>query len=340
MTQDSHPSGALALWRELLGLPPQSAFSPWPGHEAWLASLSPGLIADLAPDHPLDPSLVQSARLLGRYQQALQLQALGWIAEAGVACVAMKGFASAFLYYPTPATRLLADLDLLVREPELPVLVRALREKGFRFGASERTVWGFLSDASFIPFHSPDGHCNIDLHVKPDSYPLPLGLSTADVFAQARQIMAGALAVHVPSAAHLVLILIANLAKDKFAPHGVRKLLDLARLLRHEHGFAWPELMERADRARLTKALHTSFALLRLLGTPEEWLHHDLGRGRSSATDRLFQDWCRHEPPSFRQRLEREWLLSAEPGVALRLTMRRLSGLVRPRSGVPAGFEN
>jgi hypothetical protein len=339
MTQDFLPPGAVALWRALLGLPVQAEFSPWPGYAAWLANFSPGLVADLAADHPLDAGTVQAARLLGRYQQARQLQALGWIAEAGVACVALKGFAAGFLYYPTPASRLLADLDLLVREEEIPTLVRALRQHGFRFGAVERTVWGFLSDASYVPFHSPDGNCNIDLHVKPDSYPLPLGLGTEDVFSQARQIMAGEQLVHVPSAVHLALILIANLAKDKFAPNGLRKLLDLGRLLRHEHEFAWAELIERAGRARLDKALDTSFALLRGLGTPDEWLHPDLGRSRLAVLERLLRDWCRQEPPSFWQRLEREWRLSAEPEVAVRLALRRVAGLVRPRSGVPKGLE-
>jgi hypothetical protein len=339
MTQEFLPSGALALWRELLGLLAQDGFSPWPGHAAWLANLSPGLVADLVPHHPLDADTVQAARLLGRYQQARQLQALGWIAEAGVACVALKGFAAGFLYYPTPASRLLADLDLLVREAEIPTLVRALRQHGFRFGAAERTIWGFLSDASFMPFHSPDGNCNIDLHVKPDSYPLPLGLDTPAVFAQARQIMAGEQMVHVPSAPHQALILIANLAKDKFAPSGLRKLLDLGRLLRHEHEFAWAELIERAGRARLGKALETSFALMRGLGTPDDWLHEDLGRSRSAVLDRLLQDWCRQQPPSFWQRLEREWRLSAAPDVAARLALRRMAGLIRPRSGVPQGLE-
>jgi hypothetical protein len=335
MTQVSLPPGALALWRELLGLPAQDGFSPWPGHAAWLATLSPGLVADLAPHHVLDAETVQATRLMGRYQQGRQLQALRWIAEAGLACVTLKGFATGFLYYPRPASRLLGDLDLLVREEELPALVRALCQHGFRFGAAERTVWGFLSDASFVPFHSADGDCNIDLHVKPDSYPLSLGLSTEDVFAQARQIMAGPQLVSVPSAPHLALILIANFAKDKFAPSGLRKLLDLGRLLRHEHEFAWSELIERAGKARLRKALETSVALLRGLGTPDEWLPANLGRGRSAVIDRLLQDWCRQTPPSLWRRLEREWRLSAEPGVAARLAFLRIRGLIRPRSGMP-----
>ena len=29
-----------------------------------------------------------------------------------------------------------------------------------------------------MPFHSPDGNCNVDLHAQPDSYPLHFGLDT------------------------------------------------------------------------------------------------------------------------------------------------------------------
>lgn len=339
MTRSHLPAGALTLWRALLGLPPAAAPSAWPGRTGWIASLSPALLADLAPAEPLDAAVLQEVRLLARYRQTRLLQALAWIAEADVPCVALKGFAAAFLYYPAPAARLIGDLDLLVRERDLPRLVRALQEKGFRFGPADPKAWGFLSDASFVPFHTADGDCNVDLHVKPDSFPLSASLSTDEVFAQARQIMAADRPVHVPSAVHMALILVSNLAKDKFAPNGLRKLLDFARLLRHEHDFPWGELIGQAERARLGKALETTCALLRGLGTPAELMPERLGRKSPALIAGVLRDWCAQLEPGLLRRLQREWLLAAEPGVALRLAGRRLAGLIRPRSGIPAGLD-
>ena len=47
-------------------------------------------------------------------------------------------------------------------------------------GGARQARWGFVSDASYVPFHSPDGVTNIDLHVEPDAWPLPLGLPADD----------------------------------------------------------------------------------------------------------------------------------------------------------------
>ncbi|MGE0151804.1 MAG: nucleotidyltransferase family protein [Reyranellaceae bacterium] len=336
MTQaHSPPPGAVWLWRRLLGQEATGEPPAWPGRDGWIAALSPALMADLAADIALDAEAVQKARLYGRFQQALQLRALQWIAAAGVSCVAIKGFASAFLYYPTPASRLLGDLDLLVRPAEAAALAQALQAQGFRFGGAIQKAWGFLSDASFVPLHSADGNCNVDIHVKPDSWPLPLGLDTEAVFARARQVMAGDRLVSVPCAEHMALILVSNLAKDKFAPDGLRKLLDLARLLASEHDFSWSDLIAVAERARMAKALETACGLLRAFGTPEALLHPALGRRNSAALRRLVRDWSEQTQPGLLRHLEREWLLAAEPGVAARLLARRGLGLIRARSGIP-----
>lgn len=332
--QGAVPPQAIAFWRALLGQEEQPA-PDWPGREGWIAALSPALVSDLAPHLPLDEEWLQKSRLFGRFQQALQLQALTWIADANINVVALKGFAAAFLYYPSPASRLLGDLDLLVRAQDAPFLARALQAHGFRFGAAIRRPWGFLSDASFMPLHSADGNCNVDIHVKPDSWPLSLGLETETVLAQARQVMAVDREVALPCAEHMALILISNLAKDKFSPDGLRKLLDLARLLMAEHDFPWGALIARARQARMGKALETACALLRALGTPDEFIHPTLGHRRSSALERLARDWCRPQPSGLLRRLEREWLLAAEADVAARLMLRRGLGLFHSRSGMP-----
>lgn len=339
MSATPFPPSATALWQALLGAPGRFATRPSVADGgAWIAALSPALAADLVPALPLPDDLVSEARLFGRYQQALQLRALGWVADAGIDCVAMKGFAAAFLYYPTPASRLIGDLDLLVRRDAIPDVVAALSKQGFRFGIARRKPWGFLSDASFMPFHSPDGNCNVDLHVQPDSYPLHLGLDTEQVFSGAKDILAAGRVVKVPNAVHMAAILVSNLAKDKFAPDGLRKLLDLGRLLQHEHDFPWPALLDTLRRARLTKALETAACLLRGFGTPDGLLPDVLGRTNNALMERLLMDWFGQNPPTLMQRLKREWLLAAEPGVAARLMWRRTRGLLaRGGEGKPMG---
>lgn len=332
---------AAALWQALLGLHEELAPRTTAGdYGPWILALSPALVADLAPALALPDDSVHEARLFGRFQQALQLQALDWIADAGIDCIAIKGFAAAFLYYPTPASRLIGDLDILVRKSAIPDLVGALSKRGFRFGSERRNPWGFLSDASFMPFHSPDGNCNVDLHVRPDSYPLHLGLDIEAVFSGARDIMAAGRAVKVPNAAHMAAILVSNLAKDKFAPDGLRKLLDLARLLRHEHDFPWPLLLDTLKRARLAKALETTACLLRGFGTPSELMPDGLGRSNAPVIQRLLLDWRQQNPPTLIQRLQREWLLAAEPGVAAKLMWRRTRGLLGRGGGMPVDLDS
>lgn len=336
MTASPVPATAVSLWHALLGV--RDGVSALPHVDAaqpWIDALSPALVASLAPDLGLPAATVRESQLFGRYQQARQLQALGWIAEAGIDCVALKGFAAAFLYYPEPAVRLLGDLDLLVRADAVPALVEVLRRRDFRFGIARRKPWGFLSDASFMPLHAPDGNCNVDIHVQPDSYPLHRALTVEQVFAQARPIMAGERSVLVPQPVHMAAILVSNLAKDKFAPDGLRKLLDLARLLRHEHDFAWPALAALLTQARLSKALETTICLLRDFGTPEVLLPPSLGRSGGRLLDDLLADWRRQAPVGLGKRLLREWVFAAEPGVAGTLAWRRLRGLVRPQGGVP-----
>ena len=336
MAEPTVPQQAVDFWQSLLdsGAGHRHERASWPGRDTWIATLTPALVESLVPGS-MDAEPLRENRLYGRFQQAVQTQALGWIAEAGIDCVVLKGFAAAFLYYPEPAARLIGDLDLLVRRRDLPRLIEALTAHGFGFGGLPDPAWGFLSDASFLPFHSADGNCNLDLHVEPDSYPLHLGLDVDSVFAQARQVMAGERMVAAPCAEHMALIVVSNLAKDKFAPNGLRKLLDLARLLDHEKDFDWAALRDTAARARLSRALATTLGLLRALGTPAESLPPDSGIPRGATFAGLLRDWIEPRDPTLLQRLRREWVLAADPAIAARLAVRRVAGLVRPRSGLP-----
>ena len=278
----------------------------------------------------------------GRYLFSRQLQVLHWLRDGQIDVIAMKGFAAALCDWPDPGHRVIGDLDLLVRRADLKAVVDLLWRRGFRFGSALKTRWGFLPDASFVPFFSPDRLCNVDLHVEPDSYPLHMGLDGVAVFGAAITVDYRGLAIRVPSAEHALLIAVSNLAKDKFPLTGARKLIDIARLLRRPR-LDWQEIEQRAHRARLGTALQTSLALLAALGgpiacVPPRWTQRPRG-WRRAAWEELLQQWRAFAPTphSALQLLRREWMLAAAPPVALRLALRRLRGLWRPQTGLPDG---
>lgn len=339
------------LWRALLHgaadvLPDGAAAPP-----AWLAARAmrcapPLVVLAALGGHADAATAARGAQiaLFCRYMLSRQLQAMRWLEEAGIAVVAMKGLAAALADWPQPAQRIGGDLDLLVRRADLAAIVALFARRGFRFGGVLKSRWGFLSDASYLPFHSPDGVCNIDLHVEPDSYPLHRGLDAAAVFAGARRATCNGLGIAIPAAEHSLLIAVANLAKDKFTPGGARKLIDIARLLRCAAALDWAQIERRARRARLTLPLRTALSLavalgLPPMGVPACWTAPPGGLAglRGLAWRDLLQRWQAFDdgPAPLPVLLRREWLLSASPAVAARLALRRLRGLVAPRSGVP-----
>lgn len=271
-----------------------------------------------------------------------QLQAMRWLEEAGIAVVAMKGLAAALSDWPRPAQRIVGDLDLLVRRQALPAIVALFGRHGFRFGGVLKSRWGFMPDSSYLPFHSPDGVCNIDLHVEPDSYPLHEGLDAEAVFAGAGSLSWRGQSIRIPAAEHSLLIAVANLAKDKFALGSARKLIDIARLLQRPATLDWAQIEQRAARARLLLPLHTALSLSVSLGlaadrVPRRWRAPPPGPLRGRAWRGLQRQWLVFDEraAALPALLAREWLLAAHPGVAARLSLRRLRGLVAPRSGVP-----
>jgi hypothetical protein len=336
------------LWRALLqgtadAIPGVTAEPP-----AWLAAramrCAPPLAVVAALGGRADAATAARGAqiaLFCRYMLSRQLQAMRWLQEAGIAVVAMKGLAAALADWPQPAQRIGGDLDLLVRRADLAAIVALFARRGFRFGGVLKSRWGFMSDASYLPFHSPDGVCNIDLHIEPDSYPLHLGLDAAAVFAGARRATSNGLCIAIPAAEHSLLIAVANLAKDKFAPASARKLIDIARLLQGAAALDWAQIERRARRARLILPLRTALSLAVALGVssravPAPWAMPP-GGPRGLAWRDLLQRWQAFDdaPAPLPSLLAREWLLSASPAVAARLALRRLRGLVAPRSGVP-----
>jgi hypothetical protein len=326
------PAGAVPIWRCLLGQPADLSVP----HDGTLADRLAGrssraLIEALLA--PLGVRLAGAANdlLLSRLGHAAQLRAYRRLDEAGLQPVALKGFANAHRLYDDPVLRIVGDLDLLLERRHLKAAIELFAADGFRFAPADKR-WGVIGEASFAPFHSADGVCNIDFHVAPDSWPLPLGLAGNDVRSKV-QIVAG---IRMPSDEHALLIAIANAAKDKFGWRTLGKALDLARLLnRRAAAMDWDEIQRRARAARLEPAMACFFALLRGLGGDAPFLPGPFGGALFRA---LVAEWHGGfaSEPSRSTMLAREALLAHTPATAVTLNLKRLAGLLSPNDGVPA----
>lgn len=291
----------------------------------------------------VDGDAVARSRLLHRFRLAHQRRWAEEIAAAGIEVVYLKGFANGHALYPDPVLRVQGDLDLLVRECDLERLVAMLAGNGFRFVASARHRWGMISDASFLPLVSADGACDIDIHIHPDCYPAHRSLTTGRVFAAACRIEAGGRSFLVPCAEHIMALCATNACKDKLDMFALRKAIDAVVMLRRGMPLDWEEIARLARDGRWLKPARAFFALLHRLGAPPGAIPDALlvpPRGlATSAFERVVADFRELfvTRPSMIELLWREAVLCAEPGVAAHNIWLRLSGLVRPHRGVPAG---
>jgi hypothetical protein len=351
----SAPLDADWLWRAVA-----RGESPDAGPEARHATLrrfadlvSPALAADLLPlsgsgsgsgpdwTDLISGDALRQSRLLARFAHRAQRAALGEIARAGFACVALKGFANAHLIYRVPETRIVGDLDILVRPGDLAGLVAHLGAAGYRFRGAPPRLWGFISEASFLPFVSADGGCNLDLHVEPDCYPLYRGLGVEALFRAARPLDLDGLRILVPAPEHALALCLSNAVKDKLGVFALRKAIDAMLLLRGTRDLDWAALEGILRDGRLTGPGRAFFALLEALGLEPGIVPRHLARppGGLAAGEfrRVLAEWrgLFSDEPGLARLLRRELLLCAEPRVALYNHWLRLAGLVAPGSGLP-----
>lgn len=202
---------------------------------------SPILTDTLLGGGQFDDATLTQSRLNNRFRLSAQRDCLRLIADAGVPVVAIKGFALAHMIYDDPEIRAVGDLDVLVRPADRDRLVRHLDANGYVFEPLPRPPWGFISAASYAPFVSPDGACNLDVHIHPDCYPAYRSLTTDAVFDRAVTMAAGGMTFRAACADHAFLLCATNIAKDKFGLFATRKIADAMRLARR-HALDWPGL--------------------------------------------------------------------------------------------------
>ena len=341
-----------AVFAGLAGDPQQLAAAHRPAAERFALLTSPALAAYLfgaTNGTGFDAASAGASRLLTRFRRVATLRRVVAAGAAGLPVIALKGLGTAHLLYPDPDLRPMADADLLVEAGHLPELLDFFSRQGFRFAdMPARSRWGFIGDASFQPLLAADGSVTLDLHVHPDAWPLYHGLDTQAVFAASRGVTTSEGEIRVPSPPHMLLLAASHAARDLFAPHAVKSLLDAALLLRrHQSAIDWDRLTALARAGRSLRPLSVTLALLSALGLPLPTVPETLCRrprglagvefGRLAASLQALPAAAEATPL---QRLRLEWLLAAGPGVSLQRNLRRLRGLVRANPGLPATRAN
>lgn len=342
-----------AGWRALLGGAAVFDGIERAALEAWAGGIG-DLISPALADHLLEtaaataggplvePERAAKGRLYNRFLLERQAQAVRLVRDSGARFVCMKGFALAHLVYARPEARIVGDVDLLLAAQDLTKAAAALAQRGFT-ALPIPSRFGFISEASFLPIVSGDGQVAIDLHVAPDAWPAARALTAEAVFRRAVPFSMGAMELSAPAPEHAFFLLVTNTAKDRFGPEGVRKLVDAAMLLKAYPRLDWDEVDALAQRGGYQTALAAFLSLMEIVGQAPGAPARLRRVGRPLAereVRRVARLYRRAEVPGlgFRAKLRRELLLGPAPGSVLLINLKRLFGIMRPRTGLPPGI--
>jgi hypothetical protein len=343
----SHNDTIDPIWRAIAGHPVDPGdLSPEKLH-ALADLISAAGVAAVVPGSEvvLGDGMVRQARLLNRFRR---LQGEKWatlLNRNGIRAVAMKGLSTAHSVWPDADARAVSDADLLVSQTDLPAALSVLKDEGFAFAdVPTRSLWGFVGDASFQPLIGPGDSSNVDLHVHGDTWPFSQALGTSELIDNATESATGG--IWLPTPTHRFLIAASHAAGDLYTSDAIKSVVDGMLMLRTSDAIDFTELLARASRGNLLKPVTLMLSLLQRLGGNagpaleagfrlESLGGWEFERVVSSHETFFMAD----QPLGTLNRLRREILLCAEPRVALWRNGRRLTGLIRPRTGLPAGNE-
>ena len=337
-------------WAALLGAAPgvgedAGVLAEWVERIADLISpaLADHLLDEAGPRAPrVEPERAAKARLYNRFLLRRQIEAVRLVRQTGAPFVCMKGFALAHQAYRRPEARIFGDVDLLLSRRDLAKVVSQLAAAGYA-AMPIPSRFGFISQSSFLPIVSADGQVALDLHLSPDAWPASRALSAEEVFRRARFFQADGMELLGPLPEHSLFLVVTNIAKDRFGPEGVRKMIDAAMLLRGAASFDW-DLVESLVRAGgYRSALAALLRLMARLGiatSAPERLRRPIRPLASAEIDAVATLYRRAgvAPLTLPGKLRRELLLGPDLVSVLRINARRFWGLFRPGSGLPAGL--
>ena len=225
----------------------------------------------------LEPSIVDyfdGVAILNRQRNArIRTEAIG-VARSlnalGVAPVLLKGAANLLAgLYPSPADRMMTDLDVMVPRAALAECVAALRRQGY----VELHDNGFPAHHHYPPLGRPGDAASLELHVEPLDLPYRRLLPANDIVASAAawELEGARFAVPSPWSRIVHSIAHAELADRDYllGRLPIRDLLDLALLTNPPGGIDWALIRQRFNAIGAGAALH--FHLLaaeRLFGLP------------------------------------------------------------------------
>jgi hypothetical protein len=289
----------------------------------------------------LEAKRVSENRLLAKFSLSQQRHWAKILAGSEIDVVFLKGFANGHSFYPDPILRQQGDLDFLIRKQDLQAAIDCLTPYGFGFRSAPLSRWGAISDASFMPFVTADGSCDLDIHVHPDCYPAYCSLTTERLFAESRLVDAGGFVVRIPSREHALLLCVTNTAKDKFDVFSIRKVIDAMELIRATPNLDWEKVIELASEGNFLMPTRVFFSLLVSLGFPPtqvpDTLLIPLPRWRRKSFGAVVRRFRCLFPgdPYLLPILWREWTLCAEPTVAFYNLWLRAKGILKPGTGIP-----
>ena len=203
--------------------------------------------------------------------------------------------------------------------------------------------FGFISNSSFLPIVSADGQVAVDLHIAPDAWPASRALAVEAVFRDAVPFRAQELHLLRPVPEHEFFLIVSNLAKDRFGPEGVRKIIDAAKLSRAVPGFDWDTVRKLAEAGGFGRTLAAVLQLMQQLGsgpTAPGRLRQPLGAVVRGELEKVTSSYRRARVPRLRMagKLRRELLLGPGLFSVLRINGQRLTGIFKPGTGVPPGM--
>lgn len=201
---------------------------------------------------------IQHALLSGELQAVLmQLRA------AGIEPIVLKGMALASEVYPSPATRPLSDLDLLVTETQVSTVQSALHALGY-IGSGQQTerFMDLHQEANYWRELAGGQRLLVEVHWHLFVEPRYRALNISDVMDRARPLDIGGCVCRALDPADQLIYACGHLMLKHNRDVSLLWLLDL-RLLVECYGaqWNWPGIVQRARHMRLAGALRYCLAL-------------------------------------------------------------------------------
>lgn len=192
------------------------------------------------------------------------------LAQAGIRPMLLKGAAMNETIYPHPGLRSMGDIDVLVRPDEVDEAEALLRADGWTPVLTERdAAWMRDNHRHLGTLQSPDETLHLELHRRPLDRADPAILEWIDdSWSRAQQTSEGLV---VPDPIDQVIHLATHMLHDLRATGrgALRRLVDVAELLRRTDERAQRELGAVAARAEMLEHIQMAAAMVRTAFGPE-----------------------------------------------------------------------